>query len=117
MRETPRSLRAYFILVGLLAAGGSLFNFFGVMHLVNDYVRAMIVVQFLMGLAYLYIGGRLLMLLQQKPQLPLQFAAAAILVSCLSKNVLGVVLNVYIFYQLKRMARDAAPEMESQVLE
>ena len=47
----------------------------------------------------------------------MKFAAVAIGLSCLGFNIIGILINVYIYYQLKRMAKEAAPEMESQVLE
>lgn len=117
MRETPRSLRAYFILVGLLTLAGSLFALSDLRFVGYGITSVILLLQAGMGAAYVYVGVRLLDLLRDKPQLPLKFAMAAILLSCLRINVIGILLNVYIYYQLKRMARDAAPEMESQVLE
>ena len=71
----------------------------------------------LMSFAYLYVGKNLLTLLRDKPQTTLKFALAAIVFSLMTLNILAVLLNFYIWYQLRRMAKEASPEMESQVLQ
>ena len=117
MRETPRSLRAYFLLVGILSVLGSVI---AVRHAVTSgdgFIIGLYSVNSVMGLAYIYVGAKLVRLLCDKPQVPLQLATAAIFLSLLSFSILGMLLNIYIYYQLKRMAREATPEMESQVLE
>lgn len=116
MRETPRSLRAYFILVGgLTVLGCGLFLVASLGQL--QPLHLVYALQFLWGFAYLYVGVKLTTLLRENPQLPMKFAAVAIGLSCLGFNIIGILINVYIYYQLKRMAKEAAPEMESQVLE
>ena len=118
MRETPRSLRGYFILVGLYSTAASAFTiFYMVSEQVISILSGLVLLSLLMGLAYLYVGAKLPTLLRDNPQLPLRLTTVAIVLALLSKSVLGILLNVYIFYQLKRMAREASPEMESQVLE
>ena len=82
-----------------------------------QFYHVALLLQFIWGFAYLYVGAKLPTFLRDKPQLPLRFAAIAIVISCLGFNIIGILINVYIYYQLKRMAKEAAPEMESQVLE
>ncbi len=118
MRETTRSLSLYFMLVGVFTVIGMGFQLttalqagsIGILHLFTFF-------QVLVGLAYLYVGAKLSSLLVERPQLPMKLAALAIVLSCLGLNIFGVLLNTYIYYQLKRMVREAPPEMESQVLQ
>ena len=117
MRETPRSLRAYFILVGGLTVLGMGAVMVTTLEHLEPFLLTVNLLLFLWGFAYLYVGVKLPTLLRENPQLPLKFAAVAIGLSCLRFSIFGILINVYIYYQLKRMAREATPEMESQVLE
>ena len=120
MRETPKSLRAYFILVGsvtLLSTLVTLATGFETLLAAQPYLILLMLLSGVMGAAYLYVGVKLPTLLRDKPQLPTKFATAAIILSVLSLSLLGALINIYILYQLKRMAKEAAPEMEGQVLE
>lgn len=117
MRETPRSLRAYFILVGGLTVLGLGALMVTMLEEFDPFLLVVNVLMFLWGFAYLYVGFKLPTLLRENPQLPLKFAAVAIGLSCLRFNIFGILINLYIYYQLKRMAKEATPEMESQVLE
>lgn len=122
MRETPRSLRAYFMLVGFFTVIGSVVSLASIESFSGLDAPTLIFagvsgIQICLGLAYCYIGGKLQTLLRDKPQLPLRFATLAIILSALQVSIIGVLINVYIYYQLKRMAKEATPEMESQVLE
>lgn len=116
MRETPRSLRLYFFLVGLIATL-SCMVMMGIAGPEPGALFVIFLLQGVWGVGYLYLALKLPVLLREKPQLPIRFAAAAIVFSCLSMNLLTIGLNVYILYQLRRLAKEAGPEMESQVLD
>ena len=120
MRETPRSLRIYFILVGGITILSNLFTLatgFETFLAAQPHLILLIALSGIMGAAYLYVGAKLPTLLRDKPQLPTNFATAAIILSALGLSLAGVLVNIYILYQLKRMVKEAAPEMEGQVLE
>ncbi len=118
MRETTRSLSLYFMLVGGLTVLGTGFVLTAALNNgTAGFFELVLLFQGLVGAAYLYVGAKLKTLLVEKPQLPMKLATLAIVLSCLGFNILGLLLNVYIYYQLKRMVREATPEMESQVLQ
>ena len=120
MRETPKSLRAYFILVGLVSILSSLATLttqFEVLVADKLFMLLVVLLSVILGAAYLYLGANLPTLLRDKPQVPVKFAGLAIGLSAMGFSMMGVLVNFYIFYQLKRMAKEAAPEVEEQVLD
>lgn len=123
MRETVGSLKAYFILVGILGGLGSLVRLGTAVEVGNlngggilVFLLAMAVIQGVLALGYLYMGFQLPTLLSQKPHLPMRIAGAAIILSALTFNIIGVLINVYIWYQLKRLATESDGQVEQQVL-
>lgn len=121
MRETPRSLGLYYVLCGLL---GLLYGALSVLACTQMPLTGMSVYLLisggllgLIGAAELWVGSSLARLLVERPHIPLRVAVAGMLLSLLRFNVLGVLLGVYIYYQLKRLAQEADVKQDSRILE
>lgn len=121
MRETVASLKQYFTLVGVLSA------LFDLMALVMAFDRltlglssylhtAVCALSLAIGFAYIYLGQTLPTLLESRPFLPRRLAAAATVLAGLRWNPIGVLINLYIYFQLKRLATEANPITETRVL-
>lgn len=122
MKETPRSLALYFGLVGVFGLLGSVASLGGI--LASPQARSplsMLVLLFLAGgtvvnLAYFYCAIKMKELLATKPHLLLRLSTLGIAMSLLSFNPFTVAINIYIYYQLKRMASEATQVTEDRTL-
>ena len=123
MRETSRSLGLYFMLtggLGMVGGGVGLFGFFGIgAHLngVSVLMAIMLLVYLGISTANFYIGWNLKRLLVEKPQIPVRFTVISLILSAVTMSVFGFLLNFYIWYQLKRLAREADVKLEQQTLQ
>lgn len=127
LRETPRSLSAYFIILGIFDLIGSLRIIELILYRPGPPVTSALAYpiiiaslsSFAMGLAYLIVGVRLKKYLVTSPQIPLRFAYFATGLSVLSFSIAGFIsffINLYIIYQLKRMATETVEVTESRIL-
>lgn len=111
---------AYFVLVGLFYLLGASAVAFGVTT-VNGQLDALTLaisgLVGVLGLAYLTVGLRLKKLLASNPAAPLRLAVIGVALSVLRFNVISILLNVYIIYQLKRLATEAVEVTESRTLD
>lgn len=121
MKETPRSLGLYFALVGVFSTFVSGFGFLASLERFDDSIVSIATSGFLglsalLGLAYLYVGVKLKSLLASQPQQPLRLAIVGIVLSLLTFSIFGTLINIYIYYQLKRMATEAVEVTEQRTL-
>jgi hypothetical protein len=126
MRETPRSLGLYFMLNGGLGAL-SLLGSLGLFTLGTPAAITLGLIYTVYGLiscVNFWIGWNLKKLLVDRPHIPIRFAALAAVVGVLlgiaGRTIgclLGLAINLYIIAQLKRMAKEADIQQESQILE
>lgn len=121
MRETTRSLGAYFILSGLMSACGGMFALIGLQSggRGDAFYFLLLTTSLLSGIlgaAFVYVGACLKHLLQHKPAVPIRLTLISIVLSALRFSIFGLLINVYILYQLKRMAKETETELEEQVL-
>ena len=121
MKETPRSLGLYFALVGACSTFVSGFGFLASLErfdgsIVSIATSGFLGLSALLGLAYLYVGVKLKSLLASQPQQPLRLAIVGIVLSLLTFSIFGTLINIYIYYQLKRMATEAVEVIEQRTL-
>lgn len=121
MKETPRSLGLYFLLVGAISTFFNGFGFLASLEKFDGSLLSAVLIGFLglsalLGLAYLYVGAKLKTLLASRPQQPLRLAIAGIALSLLTFSIFGTLVNIYIYYQLKRMATEAVEVTEQRTL-
>ena len=85
-------------------------------HGLREYLLILQMLKFLLSFAFFYIGGRLEELVKRASQLPVKLTSVGLILSLLSFSVLGVLINVFLRKQFRRLAKEAAPELEGQVL-
>lgn len=69
-----------------------------------------------LSLFYLRVGLSLERLLATRPNLPLRLGLLGLGWSLVQLNVLGILLNLYICYQLKRLAKEASLQPQGRTL-
>jgi hypothetical protein len=128
MRVSAKGLGRFFMLAGAWGLGGSLTNLLplfrnGIGTHVDSFGPILMLVIYgfyflysLMALANLYIGVNMARLLLEKPHLPIRFTRLTMILSALSLNIVGFLLNGYIWKELKRLASEAEPAVESHTL-
>ncbi len=121
MRETVRSLGAYFVLSGLLSLTGlvvlgDMFSRPGERDLFTTFLLLSYLLSAVFGAAFIFVGARLKHLLQHQPNVPVQLTMVAMVLALIRFSIVSVFINLYIWYQLKRMAKEAETELEEQVL-
>jgi hypothetical protein len=119
MKETARSLRAYFVIVGLL---GAYFNVTGLMASPGAIMMGIEGLSLVFALAYLYFGAVLPSLLRAGTERIYAVLAAnaavtvvqALLVLVLAPNVfalvvcaVGLAICAYLYFNVKRLAAEA----------
>ena len=127
MRETTRSLGLYLMLTGSLGLGGGLLGLLGTFRVgtsisgsINGFailMGAILLGSLAISAANFYIGWNLGRLLVEKPMIPLRFAMISMVLSICTFSIIGFLLNFYIWYQLKRLAKEADVKLEQQTLE
>jgi len=121
MRETPRSLGLYYILCGIMGLLGGGVTLLSCTQMPVGGMMIFLVVTgglyTLVSAADLWIGANLTRLLAERPHIPLRFAVAGMLLSMIRFNLLGLLVGYYIYYQLKRLAKEADVKQEQRILE
>src|ERR1043165_1998472 len=123
MQETPRSLRAYLLLVGALGTAGELYRVLSSQG--GPLVRLLALIGLVVGLAYLWLGISFRTLISNTParieQVLIAGAAYSILLavlvgvlspsptergSAMAEGLVGLLLTLYLLRNVRRMARE-----------
>ena len=121
MRETTRSLGAWFVLCGACSVLLGVFQMVGLARVfVNGpfqiYWLGIYICSTLVSVAMVLVGVKLKWMLSTRPQLPLRLGKQSMVLSFLSLNWPGALFNFYILVQLRRLAREAQIVPEQRVL-
>ena len=125
LQETPRSLRAYLILVGALGIVGQVYRF--VLSEESAFTRLLALVGLVITVAYVWLGISFRSLLSAAPsrieQLLIAGAAYSILLAvivgvlspkpeerggALAQGLVGLLITLYLLRNVRRLAREAA---------
>ena len=119
MRETTRSLGAYFVLVGFFYIVGAFFAIYAAVNGSKPDPLTLGILGFagLLGIGYMWVGSQLKKLLASSPAVPIRLTIVGLVLGMLRFSIFGVLINIYIIYQLKRLATESVEVTESRTLD